>query len=81
MTQSRLTCPVIRVEPITNLKNTLVVRLRLFVIPLCHKQASQMALLRWRRRSVPEPDLPAIRFWLEGHSELVARDGDPIMRR
>jgi hypothetical protein len=30
---------------------------------------------------VPEPDLPAIRFWFEGHSELVERDADPIMRR
>jgi integrase len=39
------------------------------------------ALLRWRGRCVPEPDLPAIRFWLEGHSELVERDADPIMRR
>jgi hypothetical protein len=30
---------------------------------------------------MPEPDLPAIRFWLEGHSELVERDADPILRR
>jgi hypothetical protein len=40
-----------------------------------------LALLRWCRRSVPESDLPAIRFWLEGHSEVVERDADPIMRR